>query len=206
MQATAQPTCKSFRTFKTIVPTPRRFLRCISCGTIKKERSYALCAECYKLNGRLAPAVFLHVARHAERETPQYSYRKHPQFQKACDVYARRRQRAQAMASVDFSLPRYQPFYADPRSRFQHEEYDGLGAYDLGDILDWQMYGVELPEPERSTHREMLDTEIARWDARVDRWAKAHGGSLDDEPAPDLHPWGYWMEIEGAMVWTDDTN
>jgi hypothetical protein len=32
----------------------------------------------------------------------------------------------------------------------------------------WQMYGIDLPEPERSEHREMSDAEIARWDAQVD--------------------------------------
>jgi hypothetical protein len=45
MPATAQPTRNAARRFRTPIPTPRRFLRCISCGTIKKERSYALCSE-----------------------------------------------------------------------------------------------------------------------------------------------------------------
>jgi hypothetical protein len=204
MPATAQPTRNAARRFRTPIPTPRRFLRCISCGTIKKERSYALCAKCYKLNGRLTHGLFVHVARHAEREASQYSYRRHPEFAKACQVYERRRQRARAIAAIDSAIPSYRPAVADPRDRFQHEAYDGLGTYELGDLLDWQMYGVELPEPERSTHRELSDAEIARWDAQVDAWAKAHGLSLADEPEPELQPWGYSMEIAGAMVWTDD--
>jgi hypothetical protein len=32
----------------------------------------------------------------------------------------------------------------------------------------------------------------------------AHGVSLQDEPAPEIRPWGYWLEIDGARVWTDD--
>jgi hypothetical protein len=66
------------------------------------------------------------------------------------------------------------------------------------------MYGIDLPLPERSEHRELSDAKIARWDARVDAWAKAQGVRLTDEPAPDLQRWGFWMEIAGAMVWTDD--
>ncbi len=204
MPATAQPTRKHSRSFRTPIQTPRRFLRCISCGTIKKERTYALCSECYKLNGNLERGLFLHVARNAEREAPQYSYRRHPQFEKACEIYARRMERAQAMAAFDRMFPRYVPANADRRSRYQHDGYDGLGAHDLSDILDWQMYDVELPAPERSAHREFSDHEIARWDARVDRWAEAYGASLTDAPAPELQPWGYWMEIDGARVWTDD--
>jgi hypothetical protein len=84
--------------------------------------------------------------------------------------------------------------------------YDGLGPWDLLDLLDAQATGVELPEPERSVHREFSDAEIRRWDARVDAWAAAHGGSLQDEAAPEIQPWGYAMEIEGALVWTDDLN
>lgn len=204
MPATAQPTRNASRRLRTLIPTPRRFLRCISCGTIKKERTYALCSECYKLNGRLNPGLFLHVARNAEREAPQYSYRTHPQFGKACEIYARRMERAQAMAALDRVIPRYVPSDRDPRSRYQHDGYDGLGAHDLGDILAWQMYGIALPVPERSAHRELSDQEIKRWDARVDRWAEAHGVSLADAPAPELQPWGYWMEVDGARVWTDD--
>ena len=41
---------------KPPVPTPRRFLCCIACGTMKKERSYALCSECYRTNGTLPPS------------------------------------------------------------------------------------------------------------------------------------------------------
>ncbi len=40
--------------------------------------------------------------------------------------------------------------------------------------------------------------------ARVDAWVAAHGGSLQDEPAPEIQPWGYAVRIEGALVWTDD--
>ena len=46
----------------TLLPTPRRFLRCIACGTLKKERSYALCSECYRVNGTLPTAWFGHWA------------------------------------------------------------------------------------------------------------------------------------------------
>ncbi len=192
------------RQFKTTLAAPRRFLHCVACGTIKKERSYALCSECYKLNGQLERGLFTHLARHGDRETAQYSYRKHPEFDKACRVYARRRQRAQATAAIDFPTLRYRPRDTDSRDRYQHEQYDGLGAYDLGDILDWQMYGIELPQPERSEHRELSDAEIARWDVRVDGWAKAQGFSLTDEPAAEIQPWGYWMDIDGVKVWTDD--
>ncbi|MGH7578128.1 MAG: hypothetical protein ACREM1_23805 [Longimicrobiales bacterium] len=79
---------------------------------------------------------------------------------------------------------RYRPPTSDRRNRYKNEPYDGLGPHDLGDLLDWQMHGAELPEPERSAHCELSDVEIARWDARVDRWVRAHGGSLDDELAP----------------------
>ncbi len=43
------PTAASTRTaaVRTPIPTPRRFLRCLACGTVKKERSYALCSECF---------------------------------------------------------------------------------------------------------------------------------------------------------------
>jgi hypothetical protein len=40
----------------------------------------------------------------------------------------------------------------------------------------------------------------------VDAWVAAHGGSLQDEPAPEIQPWGYAVRIEGALVWTDDTD
>lgn len=106
--------------------------------------------------------------------------------------------------AIDALVPAYRPPPSDHRNPYESEPYDGLGPYDLGDLLDWQMHGAELPEPERSGHCELSDTEIARWDARVDRWVRAHGGSLDDEPTPELQPWGYWMEIDGARVWTDD--
>ena len=188
----------------TTLPTPRRFLRCVACGTIKKERGYALCAECFRLNGHLDRGLFTHLARHAERESTQYSYRSHPEFERACRVYARRRERARATAGVDVLVPAYEPRHADARDRYRHENYDGLGAYDLDDLLDWQMYGTEPSHPERPKHREASDAEIGRWDARVDAWAEAHGVRLADEPAPEIHPWGYAMEIAGALVWTDD--
>lgn len=197
-------TTRATRQVRTTLPAPRRFLHCVACGTIKKERSYALCSECFKLNGQLDRGLFTHFARHTEREAVQYSYRRHPEFEKACRVYARRRQRAQAVAALDFQMPRYQPRDTDSRNRYQHEQYDGIGAHDLADLLDWQMYGIELPQPERSQHREMSDAEIERWDARIDAWAKAQGISLADKPAPEIQPWGYSMEIDGAMVWTDD--
>lgn len=197
-------TTHAARNFKTVVPTPRRFLRCVACRTIKKERTYALCSECYKLNGTLDRGLFIHLARRAEREGVQYSYRSHPQFEKACRIYARRQQRARAVGVTGDYTPPREVRVTDSRDRYQDEPYDGLGPHHLGDILDWQMYGTPLPKPERSEHREMTDAEIARWDARVDAWAKARGVSLADEPTPELRPWGYWMEIAGARVWTDD--
>ena len=197
-------TTRTARQATTTLPTPRRFLRCVACGTIKKERGYALCAECFRLNGHLDRCLFTHLARHAEREGAQYSYRKHPEFERACRVYERRRERARALADVESCLPEYQPRDVDARDRYRHEEYDGLGAYDLDDLLDWQMYGADLPEPERPQHRAASVAEIERWDARVDDWAEAHGRCLTDPPSPEIRPWGYAMEIAGALVWTDD--
>ncbi|HEU4752540.1 MAG TPA: hypothetical protein VFU47_05475 [Armatimonadota bacterium] len=189
---------------KTPVSTPRRFLRCISCGTLKKERSYALCAECYRTSGALPRSWFVCFVRHADREAPQYSFRNDPRFEQACRVYARRRQRAEKAAALDSLLPPVRRHeLRDLRNLHADEEYDGLGPYDLLDLVEAQ-YGAELPKPERSEHRELSDTEIARWDARVDAWAAAHGLSLTDEPAPELRPWGYAVEIDGALVWTDD--
>ena len=189
---------------KTPVPTPRRFLRCIACGTTKKERSYALCAECFRLNGTLPPSWFRCFAAKAEREDGQYSYRKDPRFEQACRVYARRQRRARAAATLDLPMPRTGQTPADPRSWHALDGYDGLGAYELIDLLEWQMYDVPLPKPERPSHREWTDAEIARWDARVDAWAAAHGLRLTDAPAAEIQPWGYWLEIDGARVWTDD--
>ena len=40
--------------------------------------------------------------------------------------------------------------------------------------------------------------------ARVDEWAEARGFRLAEEPAPEIQPWGYAVEIDGALVWTDD--
>lgn len=70
----------------------------------------------------------------------------------------------------------------------------GSGTEDLPSCL-------ACPNP---SSRELADAEIRRWDARVDAWVKAHGGSLADHPAPEIQPWGYAMRIEGALVWTDD--
>lgn len=197
-------TRQAARPTKALLPTPRRFLHCIACGTVQKERSYALCSECYKRNGRLERGWFVRLARYADREAPQYSYRIHPQFQKACDIYARRRQRAEATAAIDALVPRYQRRDMDGRSSYSHEGYDGLAGHDPSDLLDWQRFGSPLPELEGSGHRELSDSEIAAWDAQVDAWAEAHGVSLVNEPVPDIHPWGYFMEIDGAMLWTDD--
>jgi hypothetical protein len=197
-------TTRAARCFKTILPTPRRFLRCVACGTVKKERTYALCSECYKLNGTLDRGLFTCFARQAERESAQYSYRRHPEFEKACRIYQRRRERACAEGGTEFqAIPRVVRD-TDARDRYRYERYDGLGARELGDILDWQIYGIPLPEVERSEHRVMSDEEIARWDTRVDAWAEAQGVSLVDEPPPEIQPWGYWMEIAGVRVWTDD--
>jgi hypothetical protein len=189
---------------KTPTPTPKRFLRCIGCGTVKKERSYALCSECYRTSGGLSRSWFTCFIRHAEREAPQYSYRDDPQFEQACRVYARRRQRAEKAAAVDALLPPVRRReLRDPRDLRTHEEYDGFGPYGLSDLVDAQT-GAELPTPERSAHREFSDEDIAAWDARVDAWAEAHGFCLAEEPAPEIQPWGYAVEIAGALVWTDD--
>jgi hypothetical protein len=204
MATTTRTTRSAAAPIKTAVPTPKRFLCCIACGTWKKERSYALCAECFRVNGKLSPAWFRCFVRHVEREEAQYSFRSDPRFGKACRIYARRRQRREAQAATLALLPKLSRHETDPRSRDVAEEYDGLGSYDLGDLLDWQMYDVTLPEPERTEHRDISDAEIARWDARVDAWAKAHGFSLADEPTPEIQPWGHWVEIDGARVWTDD--
>lgn len=189
---------------KTPIRTPKRFLRCIACGTLKKERSYALCSECYRTNGTLSRGWFACFLRHADREETQYSYRNDPRFEQACRVYARRRRRKEASTAIDTTLPRFRRAETDPRNRHAHEEYDGLGAYDLEDLLDWQMHDVELPQPEGSAHREMTDAEIASWDARVDAWVEAHGLSFREEPAAEIQPWGYCVEVDGARVWTDD--
>jgi len=92
----------------------------------------------------------------------------------------------------------------DADDRFADEAYDGLGIYRLCDLLDGQRYGVELPDPEGSGHRELSGAQIARWDARVDAWAAARGLGLAPESAAEIRSWGYAMEIEGVLVWTDD--
>ena len=33
---------------------------------------------------------------------------------------------------------------------------------------------------------------------------KACGFHLAEDPAPEIQPWGYAVEIDGALVWTDD--
>jgi hypothetical protein len=182
------------------LPLPRRFLRCIACGTVKKDRPYALCAECWRVNGTLPPAWLRRLARLAEREAEQVSYREDPRFEQAARVYARRLRRARARAAREIRLPTYRGRPARPEA----EQYDGLGGHDLGDLLDGQMHGAELPPLEASGHREISEAEIARWDARVDAWAEAHGFSLADAPAPEIRPWGYAVVIDGALVWTDD--
>jgi hypothetical protein len=189
---------------KTPCSTPQRFLRCISCGTLKKERSYALCAECYRTSGTLPRSWFACFVCHTDREAPQHSYRNDPRFERACRAYTRRRQRAEKAAALDALLPPIRRReLRDPRNLHAEEEYDGLGPYDLLDLVDAQ-YGAVLPKPERSEHRELSDAEIARWDARVDAWAEAHGLSLAGEPTPEIRPWDYAVVIEGALVWTDD--
>lgn len=189
---------------KTLTRTPKRFLRCIGCGTIKKERSYALCAECYRTSGTLPKPWFACFVRHAECEEPQYSYRNDPRFEQACRVYARRRQRAEMAAAIDALLPPVRRReLRDPRDLRITEEYDGFGPYDLSDLVDAQT-GAELPSVERSSHQEFTDAEIAAWDARVDAWAEARGFRLADEPTQEIQPWGYAVEIDGAIVWTDD--
>lgn len=185
---------------------PRRFLHCIACGTIKKERSYALCSECYKRNGRLERGWFTRLARKSDREAPQYSYQVHPEFKKACRIYARRLQRTKATRAIDTLIPRYEPRGTDSRTSCTPDEYDGLAGHDVRDLLEWQRFGTHLPPLEGSAHRELSAAEIARWDAQVDAWARVHGSSLAEEPDQDIQPWGYWMEVDGAMVWTDDVD
>jgi len=200
------PTATSTRTaaVRTPIPTPRRFLRCLACGTVKKERSYALCSECFRQNGTLPRSWFCCWMRHAEREGAQVSFRNDPRFAQACRVLARRRWQREARAALDATLPRLGGSSAVRSRSVDEDGYDGLGPWDLLDLLDAQATGVELPEPERSVHRDFSDAEIRRWDARVDAWVAAHGGSLQDEPAPEIQPWGYAVRIEGALVWTDD--
>lgn len=170
--------------FTIPVRNDRRFLHCVACGTIKKERSYALCSECYRVNGSLDRGLFTCFARRAVRETPEYSYRSHPEFDKACGIYARRWKREKALAEFNAQIPAW-PSSLDRRGRYAQEPYDGLGSHDLSDLLEWQMHGVELPRPERSTHQELTDAEIARWDAQVDAWARKRGVNLAAEPATE---------------------
>ena len=204
MTTTSRTSRNASAPVKTPIPTPRRFLRCIGCGTVKKERSYALCSECYRATGTLPKPWFACFVRHADREAPQYSYRNDPRFEQACRVYARRRQRAEKAAAIDAQLPKLpRRELRDPRDLRTTEEYDGFGPYDLSDLVDAQN-GAELPTLERSSHREFAEAEIAAWDARVDAWAEARGIRLADEPAPEIQPWGYAVEIDGALVWTDD--
>jgi hypothetical protein len=80
----------------------------------------------------------------------------------------------------------------------------GIRPSQLRSVSWCELLDVALPTPERSVHREFSDDEMAQWDARVNHWAEAHGANLTDTPAPALRPWGYWMEIDGARVWTDD--
>jgi hypothetical protein len=204
MTTTSRTSRSASAPVKTPTGTPQRFIRCISCGTTKKERSYALCAECYRTNGALPKAWFACFIRHAVREAPQYSYRNDPRFQQACRVYARRQKQARKVAALDALLPTLRRReIRDPRDLHSLEEYDGFGPYDLDDLINAQN-GGELPLVERSSHQEISEEEISAWDARVDAWAEARGLCLADDPAPEVQPWGYAMEIDGALVWTDD--
>ena len=205
MTTTSRTSRNASTPVKTPTRTPKRFLRCIGCGTVKKERSYALCSECYRTSGTLPKPWFTCFIRHAEREAPQYSYRNDPRFEQACRVYARRRQRAETAAAVDALLPPLRRReLGDSRDLRTSEEYDGFGPYDISEVVDAQQSGVELPEPERSSHREFTETEITHWNAQVDAWAEARGVRLAEEPAQEIRPWGYAMDIDGALVWTDD--
>lgn len=187
-----------------IQPTPRRFLRCLACGTVKKERGYALCAECWRVNGTLPRHWFGRWAKLAEREGVQRSYRGHPRFGKAARIYASRRRRAEQRAAREAGMPRLGRRVRERADRYAGEPYDGLGAWTLEEHVAWERDGVALPEPERSMHRELTEAEIAAWDARVDRWAAARGVSLAPEPAEEIRPWGWALEVDGALVWTDD--
>src|SRR5690606_30732860 len=134
----------------------------------------------------------------------QYSYRNDPRFEQACRVYARRRQRAEKSATIEAqlpSLPRRE--LRDPRDLRTTEAYDGFGPYELIDLVDAQN-GADPPTLERSAHREFTDAEIAEWDARVDAWAEQRGIRLAAEQAAEIQPWGYAVEVDGALVWTDD--
>lgn len=204
MTTTSRSSRNASAPVKTPIPTPKRFIRCIACGTTKKERTYALCSECYRTSGTLPKSWFTCFVRYAEREAPQYSYRNDPRFEQACRVYARRRQRAERAAAIEAQLPmirRRDP--RDPRDVRTLDEYDGFGPYELIDLVDAQN-GAELPTLERSSHREFTDAEIAAWDARVDAWAEARGVHLVAEAAAEIQPWGYAVEVDGALVWTDD--
>ncbi|MQA92849.1 MAG: hypothetical protein GEU90_21935 [Gemmatimonas sp.] len=203
MTTTSRTSRNAAATVKTPMRTPKRFVRCISCGTIKKERSYALCAECFRTSGTLPKPWFTCFVRHAGREASQYSYRDDPRFEQACRVYARRRQRAEVAAAIDALLPPIRRRELRDRRDLCTEEYDGFGPYGLEDLVDAQN-GAGLPTLERSEHREFSDAEISAWDARVDAWAEVHGVSLADEPSAEIQPWGYAVEIDGALVWTDD--
>jgi hypothetical protein len=204
MSTTSRTSRNAAAPVKTPTGTPKRFLRCISCGTIKKERAYALCAECYRVSGTLPKPWFTCFARVAEREATQYSYRNDRRFEQACRVYGRRRQRAERVAAIDSLLPEIRRREVrDPRDLRRLEEYDGFGGYDLTDLVDAQK-GLELPTLERPSHQELSDEAIAQWDARVDAWAEAQGFAFEDEAPAEIRPWGYGMEVEGALVWTDD--
>lgn len=204
MTTTSRTSQSASAPVKTPIPTPKRFIRCIACGTTKKERSYALCSECYRTSGTLPKSWFTCFIRHAEREAPQYSYRNDPRFEQACRVYARRRERAAKAAAIGPQLPRVRRReLRDPRDLRTTEAYDGFGPYELIDLVDAQN-GAELPTLERSAHRELTDAEIAAWDARVDAWAERRGVRLVAEPAAEIKPWGYAVEVDGALVWTDD--
>jgi hypothetical protein len=155
--------------------------------------------------GTLSPAWFGCFAGLAEREGAQYSYRSHLQFGKAQRIYGRRLQQSERREAPEAGMPaRLGRRVRGTAGRYEDEAYDGLGPYALEDLVAWERDGVELPAPERSLHQELTEAQIAAWDARVEAWAAARGFSLALEPAAEIRPWGYAMEIEGALVWTDD--
>ena len=98
MTTTSRTSRNASAPVKTPTRTPKRFLRCIGCGTVKKERSYALCAECYRTSGTLPKPWFACFIRHADREEPQYSYRNDPRFEQACRSSGSTRRRGRRSA------------------------------------------------------------------------------------------------------------
>ena len=77
-------------------------------------------------NGTLPQAWFGRWARLAEREEAAYSFRNHPQFGKAQRVYARRRQQAEAPATLDAMPPKLGRRDREQVGRYDEDGYDGL--------------------------------------------------------------------------------